>query len=171
LIRKVGIFIILVYVGITESGKVNLRSGNGPFGRIVWIGGKHWVSKTVYRCRANAAHRTKSRPDSGLNLQVKVLATFQAVRSSLGSGPFECERRASGVEPRGIWHMQDSPDQILASGKSPCNVIGCCPSARKRTCRMWTPRIGRRTPMNITHPRQSRPDSGLDFQVKVLKSC
>ena len=32
------------------------------------------------------AHITQSRPDSGLDFQVKVLKTFRAVPSSLGSG-------------------------------------------------------------------------------------
>jgi len=39
-----------------------------------------------FRCRANMAHVRRSRPDSGLDFLVKVLATFQVVPSSLESG-------------------------------------------------------------------------------------
>ena len=38
------------------------------------------------RCRANVAHMSQSRPDSGLGFQVKVLQTFSVVHSPLGSG-------------------------------------------------------------------------------------
>jgi len=38
------------------------------------------------RCRANMAHVTQSRPDSGLGFQAQVLKTFQVVPSSLDSG-------------------------------------------------------------------------------------
>jgi len=39
----------------------------------------------VGRSRANMAHTRQSRPDSGLDFQVKVLTTFRVVPSSLGS--------------------------------------------------------------------------------------
>jgi len=38
------------------------------------------------RRRANMAHIRQSRPDSVLDIQVKVLKTFEVVPSSLGSG-------------------------------------------------------------------------------------
>ena len=38
------------------------------------------------RCRSNMAHARQSRPDSGLDFQVKVLEPFSVVPSSLGSG-------------------------------------------------------------------------------------
>ena len=38
------------------------------------------------RCRANSAHVRQSRPDSGLEFQVKDFTTFQVVPSSLRSG-------------------------------------------------------------------------------------
>ena len=40
------------------------------------------------RRRANIAHTTQPRQDSVLGLQIKVLETFQAVPSSIGSGTF-----------------------------------------------------------------------------------
>ena len=51
------------------------------------------------RCRANSEHIRQSRPDSGLGFQEKVLHTFQAVPSSLGSG---VPRRATHSTPPGI---------------------------------------------------------------------
>ena len=46
------------------------------------------------RCRANMAHIRQPRPDSGLGVQVKVLALFQGVASSLWSG-------GKGRQPKG----------------------------------------------------------------------
>ena len=39
------------------------------------------------RCRANMAQTRQSRPDSGLDVQVKDIKTICVVPSSLGSGP------------------------------------------------------------------------------------
>ena len=47
------------------------------------------------RCRANMAHITQSRPDSGRGLQVNVAETVESVPSSLGSG------QAHNLSPRG----------------------------------------------------------------------
>ena len=42
--------------------------------------------RSDWACRANSAHVRQSRADSGLGHQAKVLRTFKAVPSSLGSG-------------------------------------------------------------------------------------
>ena len=39
----------------------------------------------VFRCGANIAHIGQSRPDSGLDFQIKVLDTFEVVPPTLGS--------------------------------------------------------------------------------------
>ena len=43
------------------------------------------ITNPNFRCRANSAHIRQSRPDSGLDLHLKVLKTFQVVPFSLGS--------------------------------------------------------------------------------------
>jgi len=43
-------------------------------------------------CQANEAHIRQARPNSGLDFQAKVLATFQVVPFALGSGDFESVR-------------------------------------------------------------------------------
>ena len=62
---------------VRESVCVRERGGGG---------GREGGRDVYYRCRANMAHLRQSSPDYGLAFQLKVLETFQAVPSSLGSG-------------------------------------------------------------------------------------
>ena len=57
-------------------------------------GSRHFLARAEFdrwcvfegRCHVKMAHVRQSRPDFGLGFRVKILQTFRAVPSSLGSG-------------------------------------------------------------------------------------
>jgi len=121
----------------------------------------------VFRCRANMAHVRQSRPDSGLGSQVKDLKPFQVVPSSLVSGnsdtllPCVVLPQRAGFVPQtqhvNLW-IAFEPVQVLLV---PCSQ-GRPPGGAR------PPRHVFRSRANMTHIRQSSPDSGLGSQVTLL---
>ena len=66
------------------------------------------------------AHTTQSRPDSGLDFQVKVLKTFQDVPSSLGEYRRAAQRRPHHPQPYCCWppaHMAHTTQSRPDSGR------------------------------------------------------
>ena len=97
-----------------------------------------------------SAHIRQSRPDSGLDIQVKVLKTLQSVPSSLGNGMRSGPRAAP-------------PVSRLVTSEHPRITV--------QTRQRWGENDPGATTVSIdmAHTRQSRPDSGLGFQGKSLK--
>ena len=98
------------------------------------------------------AHIRQSSPDSGPAFQDKVLETFQAVAVSLGSGPETPLPRVGDDGPASV------QCKILKRGeiRKPGGLLGI---PNPNLCRA-----------NVARVRQSRPDSGLVFEVKVRKT-
>jgi len=114
-----------------------------------------WARVPACFCRANMAHMRQSNSDSGLGFQVNVLKTLQVVTSSLGSGPPAHTRHTH------TRHMGDGVHLFMGmlSGSSGVG-FGAAGGGLK-----WESRCR----ANMAHIRQSRPDSGLDFQVTALQ--
>ena len=90
------------------------------------------------RQSSNMAHGRQSRPDSGRGFQLKDLQIFSFVRYSLGRGPPHAETA--------------SPNRTV-------------PTQNRQHTQPWGQPL--RQSSNMAHGRQSGPDSGLGFQVKV----
>ena len=97
------------------------------------------------------AHIREPRPDSGLVFEAKVLKTFQLVPFSLGADGCSPGPARSRWAPRSCFH----PPWSAFRGEG----------------------LGVRFRANMAHVRQSRPDysqsrpdSALDFDVKVLET-
>ena len=79
------------------------------------------TSETATPNRSNMAHLRQSRPDSGLGFQVRLLTTFHAVPSSLGSGGYReglvCKTNRivyhSTLVPRAITKKKKVPGRSL----------------------------------------------------------
>ena len=71
---------------LTNSSVSWYNAGPRPGTQNAWVSHPREKHITLGRCRANIAHIRQSRPDSGIDVQGKVLDTFLGVPSSLESG-------------------------------------------------------------------------------------
>ena len=104
------------------------------------------------------------RPDSGLGFQGKVMRTFRVVPFTLGSG-VGLFLDSLGNLTSALWafHTASSPGHSL-----PYLFLDWCTCSQLQfelALAIHPPRCR----ANMAHIRQPRPDSGIGFQVKVLK--
>ena len=83
-----------------------------------------------HRCRANLAHVSQSRPDSGLGFQVNVLEIVQVVPSSLGRASSRSGRRCLAIRGDTHWSWGISAAQKLKFESLPPLNGRCEPPSR-----------------------------------------
>ena len=137
------------YSGLGFHVKVHKTFSPFPFSAGGMVQGSPGVGR-VTLVAANMAHIRQAGPDSGLGAQVKVLKTSTALRFRQGPSGF-----GQGDA--------ESQDRILVP------IVLLCSKSLAGVLVQGPPGVGKATLVaaNMAHVRQSRPCSGLGFQVKV----